>query len=301
MSNLPEWLYTAAQTRALDSAAIKGHGVPGYALMSRAGESCFRALKARWSDAGSINVYCGGGNNGGDGYVIARLAVEAGMSVTVIAVSEPERLKGDAARAHKDYVAAGGQVQKLSEIAPGEGVVVDALLGTGLDREVGGVYAEAVALINQSGLPVLSVDIPSGLSADSGAVLGCAILAHLTVSFIGLKRGLLTGQATDHVGELIFDDLAVPGEIYTEIPSSCRLLDERSIARHLGPRNRNSHKGANGSVVVVGGDEGMPGAVLMTAEAALRSGAGLVKVATRASHASLYWYLSQPTSRPLGT
>ena len=293
VGQLPDRLYTAAQTRALDNAAINGHGVPGYTLMTRAAESCFAALTARWPEAGIIHVYCGGGNNGGDGYVIARLALEAGLAAKVIAITDLDRLHGDAARAFSDFVAAGGQTENWPVDAPAEGVVVDALLGTGLDREVGGVYAEVVALINHSGLPVLSVDIPSGLSADSGAVLGCAVRAKLTVSFIGLKRGLLTGPATDHVGELVFEDLAVPAEIYTEIPANCRLLDKRCIAKRLKRRARNSHKGVNGSVLVVGGDEGMPGAVLMAAEAALRSGAGLVKVATRASHAS-----SMPMARP---
>ena len=293
MSNLPDRLYTAAQTRALDTAAITDHGVPGYTLMSRAGAACFRHLKACWPEAVAVTVFCGGGNNGGDGYVIARLAHQEGLSTKVIAISDPETLQGDAARAHGDFVAAGGQVEDFAAGARCEAVVVDALLGTGLTREMSGIYAEAVALIKQSGQPVLSVDIPSGLSADTGAVLGCAIQASLTVSFIGLKQGLLTGQALDHVGQLVFEDLDVPAEIYAQIPANCRLLDERSIVGQLPARPRNCHKGAHGSVLVVGGDVGMPGAVLMTAEAVLRSGAGLVKVATRASHAGLL-----PLARP---
>ena len=293
MSYLPDRLYTAAQTRALDSAAINDHGMPGYSLMSAAGERCFMALRVRWPDAGTLNVFCGGGNNGGDGYIIARLAIEAGLDVVVIAISNPSGLQGDAARAHDDLIAAGGKVQSWSSQIPATGLVVDALLGTGLDRSVGGVYAEVVAAINDSGLPVLSVDIPSGLSADTGAMLGSAVRAALTVSFIGLKRGLLTGQATSHVGELIFDDLGVPAAIYAEVPADCRLLDRRAIAAQLPPRAADSHKGSYGSVLVVGGDEGMPGAVLMTATAVLRSGAGLVKVATRASHAG-----GMPLARP---
>jgi NAD(P)H-hydrate epimerase len=285
MSDLPENLYTATETRALDRAAIDDHGVPGYVLMSRAGQACFDALRERWPEIDRVTVFCGGGNNGGDGYVIARLALEAGLSVATLAVSDPESLKGDAAQAFTDFTAAGGQFTTHLDSAAADGLLVDALLGTGLDREVGGAYAELVDQINRSGLPVVSVDIPSGLCADSGAVLGVAVVADLTISFIGLKRGLLTGEATEHVGELLFDDLSVPTEIYAQVPGNCRLLDQRLIGRHLGPRARNAHKGSHGSVLLVGGDEGMPGAVLMGGEAALRSGAGLVKVATRASHA----------------
>ncbi len=291
---LPERLYTAAQTRALDRSAIEGHGVPGYTLMTRAGRACWAALSARWPGTSAITVYCGAGNNGGDGYVIAEQALAAGIAAEVVTLSDPGRLSGDAARAHADFIAAGGETIPFeAHQMPRGQVLVDALLGTGLTRPVEGAYAEAVERINAAGRPVLSVDIPSGLSADRGAILGCAVRAAATVTFIGLKRGLVTGDGLDCAGALSFEDLEVPAAIYAEVASDCALLQPQDLRRWLTPRRRNAHKGRFGSVLVVGGDHGMPGAVRLAGEAALRSGAGLVRVATRAEHA-----LIAPMGRP---
>jgi NAD(P)H-hydrate epimerase len=285
--SLPRRLYTAAQTRALDAAAIEGHGVPGYTLMQRAGAACFDVIRTRWGRAKDLTVLCGGGNNGGDGYVIARLAAAAGLRVAVIALTDPECLTGDAATAFENCRQTDATVLAWDECPPqlpGQGPVVDAMLGTGLARQVGGRYRDAVECVNACGRPVVAVDIPSGLSADSGAVMGCAVRATLCVSFIGLKRGLLTGAAGDFVGELIFDDLSVPKVVYDEVISNCQLLDERALL-DLPKRDVTSHKGSHGSVLVVGGNVGMTGAAILAGRAALRSGAGLVKVATHQDHA----------------
>jgi NAD(P)H-hydrate epimerase len=205
----------------------------------------------------------------------------------VVALSDPSRLKGDAALARDQWLAAGGEIDQWPAAdAPAAEIIVDAMLRTGLDRPVGGSYREAVELVNESGCPVLAVDIPSGLSADTGSVMGAAVHARATVSFIGLKRGLVTGSATEYVGELVFDDLDVPPAIFEEIPSDCDLLDPRTLADAIAPRSRNAHKGMFGSVLVVGGDHGMLGAALLASRAALRAGAGLVKVASHSDHAA---------------
>ena len=246
---LPEFLYTADETRALDQAAIEGHGVPGYTLMRRAGEACWKAITGRWPGVSGISVYCGAGNNAGDGYVIAALASAAGMRAQVAALADPRRLTGDAATAYDDFIREGGQVETFGAgFQPQGEVLVDALLGTGLTRPVSGAYAGAVAQINAQQLPVFSVDIPSGLSADSGAVLGCAVQADTTLTFIGLKRGLFTGDGVDCAGEVRFDGLKVPESIYAEVGSECALLDQKQLGRWLGPRPRNVHKGKFGAV-----------------------------------------------------
>jgi NAD(P)H-hydrate epimerase len=284
--SLPTALFTAAQVRAMDRHAIEGLGIPGLELMHRAGAAVFAALRQRWPDAKTLSVVCGPGNNGGDGYVIARLALAAGFDVRAYPVGSVERLRGDAATAFAEYREADGPV--LSFIPPGfEGaeILVDALLGTGLDRDVAGEYAAVIEAINDFPGEVVAVDIPSGLNADTGAVMGSAVHADLTVSFIGLKQGLFTGAGPAHCGEIVFDDLDTPPEVRLAQHPSSRLLRDGEFA--LPPRRRDAHKGQCGHVLVIGGEAGYSGAARMAGEAAARTGAGLVSIATRASHAGL--------------
>lgn len=289
---LPEALYTADQVRELDRRAIQGHGIPGYTLMQRAGAAALEVLGRMWPRGRVLAVVCGPGNNGGDGYVLARLARAAGWEVRLAAVTDPGALQGDAARAWGDWRAAGGGVVSLDAALEGCDVIVDALLGTGLGRPVEGAMAEAILRINAVGVPVLSLDIPSGLGADTGAVLGRAVRARATVTFIGLKLGLFTGEGREHGGEVHFDALAVPAAVYAGmIPAAARA--DAAVLGRLPRRRRSAHKGDFGHVLVVGGAPGMPGAVRMAAEAAARVGAGLVSVATHAGHAAFI-----PLARP---
>jgi NAD(P)H-hydrate epimerase len=167
----------------------------------------------------------------------------------------------------------------------GHDLIIDALLGTGLDRPVEGLMAEAIEAINTAGVPVIAADIPSGLSADTGCALGSAVRADVTVTFIGLKQGLFTADGPDHCGRLLFEDLHVPHAIYGHQPASLRRIDYVSQGDGLAARRRNAHKGDFGHVLVVGGRDGMAGAVRLAGEAALRVGAGLVSLATHPSHA----------------
>lgn len=183
-----------------------------------------------------------------------------------------------------DFTATGALETQVEELLKTD-VVVDALLGIGAQGEVRSYYRQIIEAINTGPADVLAVDIPSGLDADTGAVLGIAVTAAVTVTFIGLKRGLLTFQGPDHTGELVFADLAVPRDIYAEVDSSCVRLDYAELIKFLLPRQRNAHKNHFGHLLVVGGDQGMGGAVAMAAVAAMRSGAGLVTVATHPSHA----------------
>lgn len=284
--SIAERLYRAEQVRELDRLAIEAHAVPGYELMNRAGAAAFLALRERWPDVHRITVCCGGGNNGGDGYVIARLARTAGLAVQLIALKPPEALGGDAARAARDWLACCGRVDGADADFEGQ-IVVDALLGTGLDRAPADDWAELIERINRSGLPVLAVDVPSGLHADTGMPLGATVRADLTVTFIGNKRGLYSGQGGRWCGRRRFDDLGVPADLHESVVADAMLLDRLELPSLLPPRPVDTHKGDLGHVLVVGGAAGMAGAAVLAGVAALRSGSGLVSLATRAEHAAL--------------
>jgi len=279
---LPSALYTAAQTREIDARLI-AQGTPGFELMQRAAHAAWRALRRRWPEAGALTVLAGCGNNAGDGYLVAALARRAGWQVSVLAVGEPRALRGDAALALREAQQAGVTIDPWQADAVLHGVLVDALLGTGISGEVRAPYAAAIAAINASGLPVLAVDLPSGLCADTGRVLGCAVRADLSVSFIGLKLGLFTGDGPDQVGTLVFDDLQASAEsVALSTPAALRLCE--STLPRLAPRPPAAHKGSFGQVLVIGGDLGTGGAALLSSEAALRTGAGMVTLATRPQH-----------------
>jgi NAD(P)H-hydrate epimerase len=280
-----ENLYTAAQTRALDHCAIHDHGIPGITLMSRAADAAFRCLLETWPQPQRLQVFCGTGNNGGDGFLIADLAHKRGIEVVVVQVGDPGNITGDALLARQQAHTNGVRIVAFGEQAlVSEGVIVDALLGTGLGGDVRGSYTDAIAAINACGAAVLAVDIPSGLCSDTGRVLGSAVHADLTVTFIGLKRGLFTLHAPEHTGAVRFSDLAVPADIYAAVPVNCLRLELEPLLARLPARPATAHKGLYGTVLVVGGDYGMAGAAALAAEAALRCGAGLVQVATRPQH-----------------
>ena len=273
-------LYTVAQVRALDRRAIDELGVPGYELMRRAAAAAFACLRRHWPQAQRVAVYCGPGNNGGDGYLLALLAHEAGLVAEVLALARPPG-EGDAARALAACEQAGVPVHSWDGTSPLPEADVDgdALYGTGLNRAPQPAVATLMERINASGRPILSLDVPSGLNADTGRCPGAAIRATLTVSFIAAKRGLHTGQASAQTGRVELATLGLPESLWRELPDAS-LLEPTT----LPPRPRDAHKGCNGHVLAIGGDHGTAGAIRLCGEAALRGGAGLVSVATRAEH-----------------
>ena len=284
--DLPTAVFSAAQVRELDRIAIRDEGTPGYTLMCRAGQAALSTLMRRWPAARNVLVYCGAGNNAGDGYVVARLCRSRGLAVRVLAVGPPGRLEGDAVTAFRDCLDAGVAIEEGTG-TPGGGerfmpdVIVDALLGTGVDRPLAGAFAGAVRDINTNGAPVLALDIPSGLDADTGMPHGDAVCADMTVTFVGLKQGLFLGRAPDFRGELEFSDLGIAAAGYGLDPPLRRLVFD-DLRAAFPPRPRTAHKGANGRLLLVGGSPGMAGAIRLAAEAALRAGAGLVYVGTHA-------------------
>jgi len=273
--------------REIDRCAIEDEGIPGYTLMTRAGAAAVHAARERYPEATRWQVVCGAGNNAGDGYVVARLAANDGIVVSVLAVADPERLQGDAATAYGDFTAEGGVVMAWDGILDADAqLLIDGLLGSGLEREVGGEFAAAVAAINAHAAPVLALDIPTGVNGDSGEIMGCAVRADLTVTFVGLKAGLFTGEGADCSGTIVFAGLDVPEHCRPRDAARYRRIDEQMIGQALPRRARNAHKGDFGHVLIVGGGPGMPGAVRLAGEAALRGGAGLVTIATHPSYAT---------------
>jgi NAD(P)H-hydrate epimerase len=281
---LPEAVYATAQVREIDRLAIEGRGIAGYELMNRAGQAALEVLRRRWPGAHKIAIYCGAGNNAGDGYVLARLARAAGYSVRVEGLAEAEGLRGDARRACEDAMQAGIAIEPFDPAAGGPhftpDVVVDALLGTGLARDVEGKFAQAVDRINASAAPVLALDVPSGLDSDRGRPLGRCVRASVTITFVGLKQGFFLDVGPDYTGDLEFADLMLPAELPASLAPAFLRLTPALLRAALPPRPRTAHKGSNGRLLLVGGGPGTAGAIRLAAEAALRVGAGLVYVAT---------------------
>src|SRR5450631_1055435 len=240
---LPTPLYTAAQARALDAYAIDTLGVPGYTLMKRAGEAALRYLRSRWPTAHNLVIVCGGGNNGGDGYVLARFAQAAGLTVSVLAASAPEALRGDAQQACLDFKASGGRVQPFATALLGEGeVIVDALLGTGLSSAVRKDAAEVIRAMNASGRPLFALDVPSGLDADRGVPLGESVRATGTVCFVALKTGLFVADGPEFAGNVFFDDLEIAAPADAAFRPRLERITDAIAARALPARARAANK-----------------------------------------------------------
>lgn len=280
-----EIIYSVAAVRAIDRAAIDGAGISGYTLMTRAAEAALEYAGDVFPQARRWQIVCGGGNNAGDGYVLARLAAERGIAVSVLALVDPTTLGGDAMTAYADFAAMGGECAMWSgELDDEADLLIDALLGSGLEREVGGEFAAAVGAINAHRAPVLALDIPTGIHGDSGRPMGVAVKADATITFVGLKAGLFLDSGPPHCGRIELADLDIPGACRDGVAGQMRSLSPAGLQRALPPRPRNAHKGSFGHVLVVGGGPGMPGAVRLAGEAALRSGAGVVSIATHPSH-----------------
>ncbi|MBY5992292.1 NAD(P)H-hydrate dehydratase [Ferrimonas balearica] len=277
---LPAHLYDADHIRTREPQIAAQLSLELYQVMEAAGAAAWQCLEARWPEASRLLVICGRGNNGGDGYVLARLAQAAGRTVWV-AQAEPERpLSGDAAEAQHRFFDAGGSVVDLAETWPQVDLLVDGLLGTGLAGELSEEMVSVIERINDLRLPVLALDIPSGIAGNTGQACPVAVKADATLTFVGAKPGLLTGAAPAHIGELALAPLQLGAVLAEDQPQvrKCALEDYHD---YLGPRRIDSHKGDHGHVVILGGQPGMAGAVRLAGEAALRTGAGLVSVVSR--------------------
>jgi len=281
---------TAAEMRQLDRLAIELYGIPGVVLMENAGAQVARILWQEYPDlqARRVAILCGRGNNGGDGFVIARYLHNSSVPVGVFTIGEPGDIRGDA-RVHLNMLQRAGMVPEsvgTPESAKEIGarlvhydVLIDALLGTGLKAEVGGMFQLIIAAMNAAGRPIVSVDIPSGLSADGGTLLGDHVRADLTVTMALPKLGLLLYPAAEYVGRLVVVDIGFPAALREHAMIHCQTLEDRAIAAQLQARRGDTHKGTYGHILLVAGSPGKTGAGALASMAALRTGAGLVSLA----------------------
>ena len=288
MLDVPHDLYTTEQTRELERLACEEYSISSSELMKRAGTSALAALKYHWPRAENILVVCGTGNNGGDGFELARQATAGMYGVTVIQVGDKSKLTNIATAARESLLATGCKIQPFKDKLPTADVIVDAIVGVGLNREPIGEYSAAIRAVNLArGTPVLSLDIPSGLGANTGMPFGNAVTATICLNYLALNLGLFTGDGPNYAGEVHFDSLKIPSAVYKDlIPIARRITLEKDGAL-LAPRKRTSHKGHYGHLLVIGGNHGMSGAVSIAAEGGARVGSGLTSIATRTTHSSL--------------
>jgi NAD(P)H-hydrate epimerase len=282
----PIGLYSATQAREFDRLATARFDIPSFELMTRAARAAARVIRERLPLAQRFVVACGQGNNAGDGYVLARLLKEAGREVRVLALDGCLPTSDDGERAAKQWLESGGKIDLLNSQLPDCDVLIDALFGTGLNRDLLNSAAAAIRSINQSPAIRVALDIASGLCADTGRIRGVAVKADLSIAFIVAKIGQYTGEGADCSGEIIVESLNLPTTVLHALSPEVDVMQRDELSAALPRRSRTAHKGHYGHVLVIGGDSGMGGAVRLAAEAALRSGAGLVSVATRAEHVS---------------
>jgi len=278
MISLPLALYRAEEVKKLDSLAITHEKLLGHQLMCRAGMSAWSCLKEHWPMAEEITVFCGKGNNGGDGFVLARLAKEQGLKVQVFDLRPAgETSPQEAELARTDWQKLGGKIESFTgQVLQGD-LIVDALLGTGAKAPLPADIIKAIKAINDSQIPVLAIDLPSGLHANTGINLGQMVKADITLTFIALKVGLFLKDAVDFVGEIVFDPLDISESLYEQVKSCAWRLDFDQAISALKRRKRSSHKGDFGHVLIIGGGQlRYGGAPALAGEAAMRAGAGLV-------------------------
>ena len=287
-------ILTAAQTREVDRLTTERHGIPSLTLMENAGKSVVAFVKQRFATLGRrrIVILCGKGNNGGDGFVVARHLLEMGARAAVYLFAEPTEVRGDAAVNLKRWQDAardlriirdGNEWQAAKAALTSADIIVDALLGTGVRGPVEGLLRETIEDVNRrrADAAVVAVDIPSGLSADTGEPQGAAVGANYTVTFTAPKIGFFLGSAAQRVGQLIVRDIGSPPELVEEVGKGhLRWLEPRELTQFAIPRSPEGHKGDYGHALIVAGSVGKSGAAVLASWAALRVGAGLVTVAT---------------------
>ncbi|TPV54547.1 NAD(P)H-hydrate dehydratase [Aestuariibacter sp. GS-14] len=278
IDSLPYKLYRADQVRENERTAAEKAGVDMFTLMKRAGKAVFHQSQLLLPNTDVYLVLVGQGNNAGDGYIAAIHAKKAGKQVLLCAIEPHRILEGDAGKAQQKWLDAGGKIEPFkTDYLQKCGLIIDALLGTGINSYIRNEFADVIDAVNGSGKPVVSIDVPSGLDANTGQSLGRCIEADVTVTFVGIKPGLTTGAGKQSCGTLVFDDLGI-GKQFVELARSSGSLLNIEQFKGLAPRDVHSHKGTYGRLLCIGGNRGTAGAIRLAGEAALRSGAGLVKV-----------------------
>ncbi len=266
-------LYAPESVYALDRTAMEHDKLSSSELMLRAGEATWRAIVERWPDVARISVLAGAGNNGGDAFVVALAARRDGVDVQLLTCGDLAKQSNESRHYADAWRAAGGAVEAWSGQAIDGEVIVDGLLGIGLKRDLDADWQALIAAINAAAAPKVAIDIPSGLNALTGLAQPVAVEASLTVTFIGAKTGQFLADGPDYCGELRYESLGTSARTRAGVAPALEVIERAELPP---PRKRNTHKNHYGHVLIVGGDEGMSGAVALAARAALRSGAGLV-------------------------
>jgi len=283
---------SADEMREIDRRAIEEYGLPGVVLMENAGRSAADAIEGICMEKGvdTVLIIAGNGNNGGDGFVVARHLVNRGIDCTILLAGKMAGVKGDA-KVNLDIAGKMGievreslmDISLVEEEIRSAGLIVDAIFGTGLTKEVEGFHAEVIDAINMFDSPIVSLDIPSGLDASSGKVLGTTVEADMTVTFCLPKIGCIMHPGAGYVGDLIMADIGTPIDLLENRDLKTSLILEEDAAELLLPRDEESHKGSYGHLLIVAGSRGKTGAAVLAADAAIRGGAGLVTLAAPAS------------------
>ncbi len=283
---------TGAEMREIDRRAIEDYGIAGSVLMENAGRGASDAVEdfIKGRSIERVLIIAGKGNNGGDGFVVARHLVNRGLNSTVLLAGEKSSVGGDAGinldillKMGISVIEAGDDVLSFKSLIEDSDLIIDALLGTGLNQDVRGVYREIIDLINASDAPVVSLDVPSGLNATTGYPMGVAVEADMTVTFCLPKAGLITYPGADYAEELVLADIGTPRMLMEDEAIKTVLLMEEDIRPLLVPRRADTHKGTYGHTLIVAGSAGKSGAAVMAAKSAMRTGAGLVTVAAPAA------------------
>ena len=289
---------TAEQMRELDRLTIQEHGIPSLTLMERAGAGITEAILENFSPAAKrgVLVVAGKGNNGGDGFVVARLLKKKRIPCEVLLLATRGELSPDAAHNCRAFErqkgkvteVTAGRLEVLERKLPGSGLLVDAILGTGIKSEVRGLFAEAISLMNASGLPIVAVDMPSGLDTDRGTPLGVAIQAELTVSLGNAKLGQVTYPGIEYVGDLVVVDIGINPCALAKVAPTVEILTREDVAWLVPRRRPDTHKGNYGHLLVLAGSRGKTGAAVLATRAAMRTGAGLATLASARSLNSIF-------------
>ena len=285
---MPEYVMTGSECRQIDQLAVSCLNLSEFQLMQRAADAALDKLVQYWPLVRRIAVYCGPGNNGGDGYLVAAGAKKLGYGVRLFTLGSP--VSDTAQRAQQLAFAQGLSCESINDnirncFDPQANLIVDALFGHGLERAIGPPLWALFECINASSIPVFALDMPSGINSDTAAVMGISIKAASTICFVAPKIGLLTGNGADFAGQLYYDALGIPEYVFSQVQASYEWL-EGAFLKHVLPVPRaSSHKGDFGHVAIVGGQPGIPGAVILAALAAAHSGAGRVTVICSEIHA----------------
>ena len=285
-------LYTASETRKIDNLAIKEKGISGYSLMQMAAEFTLDVILREFSPVEELIIFCSKGKNSGDGFLLGSFAKEFGLEVTIVMSNTSNVIKGLSRKAFEEMkdakvkIISTKSVEKLK--VSNKTVIVDALIGTGLKGNLRKNIKESILALNKLGvkLPVLSLDIPSGVNPDTGDADDIAVYADITATFVAQKRGCFTSVGKKFSGEIIYSDLEIPKNLFSKITSTSYVVDYEDSISKVVYREQDAHKGHFGNVLIVGGDRGLGGAGLLSSRAAVYSGAGLTSLVTRPEHVS---------------